>query len=278
VFITMPVLIMYILAQRYFLQDVRAVGLAIDEDKFTGTDATGDKGETGSTQEPGRPQQLAPATTARLSLLHSARRFSKLLRLFMAANILVTLAATIMYRPDYDGYQGTHLFFMPRQTWDIDRSPELLFVPAEYKGVDFLAGLAELRSGQHGSWLIRHYPDFATELNYRSIHKGFADPNQYQHAEYALYEEYMLYWHYEERQEREEFELFGVHGEQAEEPIPGEAIRRMQLTPEYSADQIPVISSHDIQVRQLEQYTQPEAPSDQPPIWQSNVWTPPPRT
>ena len=278
VFITLPVLIMYILAQKYFLQDVRAVGLAIDEDKFTGTDATDDKGEAKPIEvQPGKPKQLTPVSTARLSLRHSAKRFSKLLRLFMAFNILITLAATIMYRPDHDGYQGTHLFFMPRQNWDIDNHRELPFLPEEFRDVDFLAGLAELRDGQHGAWLIRHHPDLAAELNYRAKHKGFADPNQYKHTEYALYEEYMLYWHYEQYQELKEFEPPGVHNS-AEDYTLREAIRRPPITPELSSGQIPVISNQDMQVTVVEQQTQRAVPALQPIVWQSKVLTPPPRT
>jgi len=41
-----------------------------------------------------------------------------------------------MQREDRDGYQATHLFFMPRENWEIDEGKGMLHEPEYYRDVD----------------------------------------------------------------------------------------------------------------------------------------------
>jgi len=41
-----------------------------------------------------------------------------------------------MQRQDRDGYQATHLFFMPRETWEMDEGKGMLHEPEYYYNVD----------------------------------------------------------------------------------------------------------------------------------------------
>ncbi len=67
-----------------------------------------------------------------------------LARVFVAFCTLVTLTATIMHRPDHDGYQGTHLFFMPRKNWEMDEGRGMLYEEEHYRKADLYSAAAEL--------------------------------------------------------------------------------------------------------------------------------------
>jgi hypothetical protein len=74
-------------------------------------------------------------------------------RLFMACLTFLMLTITIMQREDPDGYQATHLFFMPRQNWEMDLGREMLFKEEYYRNVD-LDALAEEMFGRPASELV----------------------------------------------------------------------------------------------------------------------------
>ena len=57
-------------------------------------------------------------------------------RLFTACAALLLLTVTVMQRDDRDGYQATHLFFMPRENWEIDEGRGMLHEPEYYRDVD----------------------------------------------------------------------------------------------------------------------------------------------
>jgi hypothetical protein len=57
-------------------------------------------------------------------------------RLFTAAMLFVVLTITVLERPDHDGYQATHLVFMPRRTWEMDQGRGMLYPESHYTGVD----------------------------------------------------------------------------------------------------------------------------------------------
>jgi hypothetical protein len=57
-------------------------------------------------------------------------------RLFTACAALLLLTATVLERNDPDGYQATHLFFMPRQNWEMDLGLGMLHDPDYYTAMD----------------------------------------------------------------------------------------------------------------------------------------------
>ena len=70
-------------------------------------------------------------------------RLLKGTRLFVACSTLVLLTATVLHREDHDGYQATHLFFMPRQNWEMDGGHRMLYEEEHYQKMDLQALAAE---------------------------------------------------------------------------------------------------------------------------------------
>jgi multiple sugar transport system permease protein len=150
VFITLPVIIMFFIAQRYFLQD-RPEGTSwLDRG-----DTTGRRSGSAISRSPGAISNVGAAAFA--LLLPAAReavswagrrrmvaalrrgrvqgRLHRALRVFMALIIFTTLTMTVMQREDHDGYQATHLFFMPRETWEMDEGRGMLYEEEHYAEV-----------------------------------------------------------------------------------------------------------------------------------------------
>lgn len=69
-------------------------------------------------------------------------------RLIVACTTLVLLTVTILQRQDGDGYQATHLFFMPRNTWEMDQGRAMLYDEEHYHEMDLRAAAAEF-PGRH---------------------------------------------------------------------------------------------------------------------------------
>ena len=67
-------------------------------------------------------------------------------RLVVACTTLVLLTITVLQRQDGDGYQATHLFFMPRNTWEMDQGREMLYEEEHYRDMDWQALAGELYS------------------------------------------------------------------------------------------------------------------------------------
>ena len=63
-------------------------------------------------------------------------------KLFAVVQVLTScvtfllLTATVMPRPDEDGYQGIHLFFMPRLNWEMDEGRGMLHEEEYYREID----------------------------------------------------------------------------------------------------------------------------------------------
>jgi hypothetical protein len=73
----------------------------------------------------------------------TARRLLAITRLFVAVTTLMLLTATVWHQPDHDGYQGTHLFFMPRSNWEMDEGRGMLYDEEHYRGMDLLRNYGE---------------------------------------------------------------------------------------------------------------------------------------
>jgi hypothetical protein len=59
-------------------------------------------------------------------------------QLTVACITFLVLTATIMYREGRDGYQATHLLFMPRETWGVDAGRRMLHEEEHHDAVDAL--------------------------------------------------------------------------------------------------------------------------------------------
>ena len=83
------------------------------------------------------------ATLSRLlRRLPRRRRLEAPLRVFLALSTVLLLCATVLHRDDADGFQASHLFFMPRHTWEMDHGIGMLYEDAYYQRMD-LEVLAE---------------------------------------------------------------------------------------------------------------------------------------
>src|SRR5438552_3540693 len=65
-------------------------------------------------------------------------------RVFTACVTFLLLTMTVMQRADQDGYQATHLFFMPRQSWEMDQGRGMLHEEDYYRDVDAQAFAREI--------------------------------------------------------------------------------------------------------------------------------------
>ena len=91
---------------------------------------------------------LCGEVAARLRTVRLPRWSSldKGLRVVLAVVSFLTLTLTVMHREDADGYQATHLFFMPRRHWEMDNGRGMLYEPAYYSRMDQAILLEEVSS------------------------------------------------------------------------------------------------------------------------------------
>jgi hypothetical protein len=88
-------------------------------------------------------------TPARLRhRLLARKRLEAPVRIFLALTTLLLLSATVLHRDDADGFQASHLFFMPRHTWEMDHGRGMMYEEAYYERMD-LEVLAEEVYGRH---------------------------------------------------------------------------------------------------------------------------------
>lgn len=99
-------------------------------------------------------------------------------RLFVACTTFMLLTITVMQREDHDGYQATHLFFMPRENWEMDEGREMLYEEEYYTRMD-LPAVAKDAYGQPdvesvGARYEREHGSSFAERNYSqdSAHSG----------------------------------------------------------------------------------------------------------
>jgi len=57
-------------------------------------------------------------------------------RIFVISTTLLLLTITVMQSEDPDGYQATHLVFMPRNIWEMDDGRGMLHDPDYYNSID----------------------------------------------------------------------------------------------------------------------------------------------
>ena len=167
-------------------------------------------------------------------------------RVFVACCTLVTLTATIMYRPDHDGYQGTHLFFMPRKNWEMDEGRGMLYEEEHYRRADLYTAAAELY-GEERLEGFEVEADSEREESYKEYEEE--------------YEEY-----------REDYSTSGS------EEIAGPAFRKAPHHPNLSGNEIPLAYGLVIKIPDTEQFLTIERKVMRPTIWRGKTPTPPPRT
>jgi hypothetical protein len=115
----------------------------------------------------------------------TANRLFKGARLFVACTTLMLLTATVMEREDQDGYQATHLFFMPRQSWEMDGGRGMLYEEEYYHRMDLEALTEETAQSSHGPVLktTPYTPNPAgTDLPLVHAAGGFAPGRDYVYA------------------------------------------------------------------------------------------------
>ncbi|MGA7729762.1 MAG: hypothetical protein WCD37_00670 [Chloroflexia bacterium] len=93
---------------------------------------------------------LCGEIAARLRGLKRPRLASldKGLRVVLALVSFFTLTLTVMHREDADGYQATHLFFMPRRNWEMDHGRGMLYEPHYYSKLDEAILLEEVNGAR----------------------------------------------------------------------------------------------------------------------------------
>ncbi|MDQ6741125.1 MAG: hypothetical protein M3021_12405 [Actinomycetota bacterium] len=89
-----------------------------------------------------------------------AKRTGSALHGLLAYTTFLLLTVTVMQRGDHDGYQATHLFFMPRSTWEMDAGRGMLYSEDHYAPSDLrdLTGLSDpdTASSDAGAGADRH--------------------------------------------------------------------------------------------------------------------------
>jgi hypothetical protein len=81
--------------------------------------------------------------------LPTGRQIEAPLRAFTAFTTVLLLCATVLHREDADGFQASHLFFMPRRTWEMDHGRGMMYERAYYERMD-MEVLAEEVYGDYG--------------------------------------------------------------------------------------------------------------------------------
>ena len=117
------------------------------------------------------------------------KRAFTFLRLFLACNILVVLTMVVMQREDHDGYQGTHLFFMPRKNWEMDEGRGMLYEEEYYRDVDMELLADDLNAEYESAWEREPEGDESLAAHTRSSEEEYEREYEYEY-EYEDYGEY----------------------------------------------------------------------------------------
>ena len=88
---------------------------------------------------------MRPSESHTLNLIHARakRKLFAFVQAFTACATLLLLTATVTHRADQDGYQAAHLFFVPRQNWEMDEGRGMLHEEEYYRDMDERAMLEE---------------------------------------------------------------------------------------------------------------------------------------
>jgi hypothetical protein len=181
------------------------------------------------------------------------RRAFTFLRLFLACNLFVVLTMVVMQREDHDGYQGTHLFFMPRKNWEMDEGRGMLYEEEYYRDVDMELLADELNAEYESAW--EREPEGEESL---AAHAGDEEEYEYEY-------EYEDYGEYSSRE--------GDNTSAASGPT----VRRTPHERNYRDNDIPLSPVLLLRVDEAAIHLSLERQSLEPVAWQGDVPTPPPR-
>jgi hypothetical protein len=98
-------------------------------------------------------EAIAAALTHLGRRLPTRRQIEAPLRAFLALTTVLLLCATVLHREDHDGFQASHLFFMPRYTWEMDHGRGMMYEEAYYERMD----LEVLAREVYGSYSPREH-------------------------------------------------------------------------------------------------------------------------
>jgi hypothetical protein len=92
-------------------------------------------------------------------------------RLFLRAQVLllcatlVLLTITVLQRPDHDGYQATHLFFVPRENWEMDFGRGMFHEKELYERMDAYQSVTADGAQFQGLTITHRSPQSAQGFN-----------------------------------------------------------------------------------------------------------------
>jgi hypothetical protein len=91
------------------------------------------------------------------------------LRVALAVVTFLTLTLTVMHREDVDGYQATHLFFMPRKNWEMDQGRGMLYEAEYYSRIDQAILLEEVSGVPFIYALESYFGEYEEYDEYKSV-------------------------------------------------------------------------------------------------------------
>lgn len=177
------------------------------------------------------------------------------LRLFVVFTTVMLLTSTIMYRPDHDGYQATHLFFMPRESWEMDGGRGMLYEESHYLDMDLRVlaaetyGLPSTEEGERG-WDHKEYE----WGNPATAGQNLASEEQ---AEHRAYTEASDVWH---------------------GPTHGPVLRKMPHAPNLTGNTIPLLNPVEALAADHMSLVLSAELVSFPIPWEGSIPTPPPRS
>lgn len=184
------------------------------------------------------------------------QRLHRALCVWVALAVFSLLTATVWYKEDHDGYQGTHLFFMPRKTWERDEGRGMLYKEEHYRRIDRALAVEEL---------------FGPGARYE------------EYEEYGEYEEYEEEYEEYKEEEYEEYEaeyevettVSSQNPQSAYTPSP--ALRKSRHVPPPPGNEMPVNVTVQAVFPQTKPIPTPDLAPSPPIAWVGDVPTPPPR-
>jgi hypothetical protein len=136
---------------------------------------------------------LCAEISARLRAVRRPRWSSieKHLRVLLAVVTFLTLTLTVMHREDSDGYQATHLFFIPRRNWEMDQGRGMLYEPEYYSRMDQAVLLEEINGLRFTSALESEYGAYEAYDNYDLIETAALPPPRPSAEKTAAYRDWL---------------------------------------------------------------------------------------
>lgn len=91
-----------------------------------------------------------------------------LVRLFVACTTFLLLICGVLQQEDHDGYKGVHLFFMPRENWEMDEGRGMLHEEEYYLEREYSFGV-----GKHEFDLDSGHDNSGPEREFATMHSAF---------------------------------------------------------------------------------------------------------